>query len=204
MSLLFRNPRAAGARAALAGATLASAAMLGSNAHAGEWDFNPRVELGAEYNDNYRLAASDQPKVPAYGSIVDASFTERLLDPRLQGKPVIVGGLPGQRGVVTSASYEVRALGVRAGMSLSKAHALAPHAVYLPTRHGVYGEYAEQTRRIARGYTPVSQVASIDEMLSSTVFELESMPGTSVRQPPTAKAAIERPIANHGVWPPFR
>jgi len=89
---------------------------------------------------------------------------ERLLDPRLQGKPVIVGGLPGQRGVVTSASYEVRALGVRAGMSLTKAQELAPHAVYLPTRHGVYGEYAEQTRRIARDYTPVSQVASIDEM----------------------------------------
>jgi DNA polymerase-4 len=89
---------------------------------------------------------------------------ERLLDPRLQGRPVIVGGLPGQRGVVTSASYEVRALGVRAGMSLTKAQELAPHAVYLPTRHGVYGEYAEQTRRIAQDYTPVSQVASIDEM----------------------------------------
>ncbi|MEI9952885.1 MAG: DNA polymerase IV [Pseudomonadota bacterium] len=89
---------------------------------------------------------------------------ERLLDPRLVGKPVIVGGLPGQRGVVTAASYEVRALGVRSGMSLKNAYALAPSAIYLPTRHGVYGEYAEQTRRIAQGYTPISQVASIDEM----------------------------------------
>jgi len=89
---------------------------------------------------------------------------ERLLDPRLLDKPVIVGGLPGQRGVVTAASYEVRALGVRSGMSLQKAYALAPNAIYLPTRHGVYGEYAEQTRRIAEGYTPASQVASIDEM----------------------------------------
>src|SRR3954451_2972689 len=77
---------------------------------------------------------------------------ERLLDPRLLGKPVIVGGMPGQRGVGTAASYEVRALGVRAGMSLTKAHALAPDAVYLPTRHGVYGKYAEHTRRIAQGY----------------------------------------------------
>jgi DNA polymerase IV len=89
---------------------------------------------------------------------------ERLLDPRLVGKPVVVGGLPGQRGVVTAASYEVRALGVRSGMSLKKACELAPHAIYLPTRHGVYGEYAERTRRIAEDYTPVSQVASIDEM----------------------------------------
>jgi DNA polymerase-4 len=89
---------------------------------------------------------------------------ERLLDPRLIGKPVIVGGMPGQRGVVTAASYEVRALGVRSGMSLTRAVELAPDAIYLPTRHGVYGDYATRVREIAEGYTPVSQVASIDEM----------------------------------------
>ena len=89
---------------------------------------------------------------------------ERLLDPSLVGKPVVVGGLPGQRGVVTAASYEVRAFGVRSGMSLKNAAQLAPHAVYLPTRHGIYGEYAARVRTIAESYTPVSQVASIDEM----------------------------------------
>src|SRR5689334_18359367 len=89
---------------------------------------------------------------------------ERLLDPSLIGKPVIVGGRPGQRGVVTAASYEVRELGVRSGMSLTRAAELAPHAVYLPTRHGVYGEYAGKVRRIAEDTTPICQVASIDEM----------------------------------------
>jgi DNA polymerase-4 len=89
---------------------------------------------------------------------------ERLLDPRLIGKPVVVGGLPRQRGVVTAASYEVRALGVRSGMSLTRAYELAPRAVFLPTRHGVYGDYALRVRRIAESYTPISQVASIDEM----------------------------------------
>jgi len=89
---------------------------------------------------------------------------ERLLDPSLVGKPVIVGGRPGERGVVTAASYEVRVLGVRSGMSLKRAVELAPGAVYLPTRHGVYGGYAERVRKIAESYTPVSQVASIDEM----------------------------------------
>jgi DNA polymerase-4 len=89
---------------------------------------------------------------------------ERLLDPSLNGKPVVVGGLPGQRGVVTAASYEVRAFGVKSGMSLTQAYELAPHAVYLPTRHGVYGDYAARVRRIADNYTPVTQVASIDEM----------------------------------------
>lgn len=89
---------------------------------------------------------------------------ERLLDPALVGKPVVVGGLPGQRGVVTAASYEVRAFGVRSGMSLKTAYQLAPHAIYLPTRHGTYSEYAERVRRVAQNYTPVLQIASIDEM----------------------------------------
>jgi len=89
---------------------------------------------------------------------------ERLLDPSLEGKAVIVGGRPGQRGVVTAASYEVRALGVKSGMSLTEAARLAPDAVYLPTRHGVYGDYAERVRRIAERFCPVIQIASIDEM----------------------------------------
>jgi DNA polymerase-4 len=82
----------------------------------------------------------------------------------LVGKPVVVGGMPGHRGVVTSASYEVRALGVRSGMSLTRAYELAPDAIYVPTRHDVYGDYADRVRKIAENYTPVSQVASIDEM----------------------------------------
>lgn len=104
---------------------------------------------------------------------------ERLLDPSLNGRPVIVGGgvadaaavtTPGGkrkrmlRGVVTAASYEVRVYGVRSGMPLSKAQQLAPHAVFLPTRHSVYTPYATRVRRLAEQYTPITQVASIDEM----------------------------------------
>jgi DNA polymerase-4 len=116
---------------------------------------------------------------------------ERLLDPTLVGKPVVVGGLPGQRGVVTSASYEVRALGVRSGMSLKQAVELAPRAVYLPTRHGLYGDYSARVRRIAEGYTPVSQVASIDEMFLdfSGCEELYRKPGDV-----DADATIERVV----------
>jgi DNA polymerase-4 len=88
---------------------------------------------------------------------------ERLLDPSLEGKPVIVGGRPGSRGVVTACSYEVRELGVRSGMSLTNAAKLAPNAIYLPTRGGTYGEYSRQVKEIAAGYTPVIQTASIDE-----------------------------------------
>jgi DNA polymerase-4 len=89
---------------------------------------------------------------------------ERLLDPTLEGKPVVVGGKPGSRGVVTAASYEVRRLGVKSGMSLVEAGRRAPNAIYLPTRHEVYGTYAERVREIARRFAPTVLVASIDEM----------------------------------------
>ena len=90
---------------------------------------------------------------------------ERLLDPALEGKPVIVGGRPGQRGVVTACSYEVRTFGVRSGMSLTDAVRLAPReAIFLPTRSDTYGHYSKAVREIAARYSPVIQVASIDEL----------------------------------------
>jgi DNA polymerase-4 len=89
---------------------------------------------------------------------------ERVLDPSLEGKPVVVGGRPGSRGVVTAASYEVRRLGVKSGMSLVEAGKLAPDAIYLPTRGDTYGTYAERVREIAARYAPTVVVASIDEM----------------------------------------
>ena len=88
---------------------------------------------------------------------------ERLLDPSLVGKPVVIGGRPGSRGVVTAASYEVRAYGVHSGMSLTEAYRLAPQAIFLPTRHETYSDYSDRVRDITRRYSPIVQVASIDE-----------------------------------------
>ena len=88
---------------------------------------------------------------------------ERLLDPSLTDKPVIVGGQPNQRGVVTAASYEVRHLGVRAGMSLTEAAKRAPNAIWLPVRHGVYSIYADKVRQVIEQTCPTIQRASIDE-----------------------------------------
>ena len=88
---------------------------------------------------------------------------ERLLNPELIGKSVVVGAAGGTRGVVTAASYEVRALGVHSGMSMRDALQLAPHAIYLPTRHGVYSPYSGRVREILERYTPEVRPASIDE-----------------------------------------
>jgi DNA polymerase-4 len=90
---------------------------------------------------------------------------ERILDPSLEGKPVVVGGERGARGVVTASSYEIRRFGVRSGMSLTRADELAPpDAIFVSGTHGVYSEYATKVREIASSYTPESRVASIDEM----------------------------------------
>ncbi|TPV93020.1 MAG: DNA polymerase IV [Myxococcales bacterium FL481] len=89
---------------------------------------------------------------------------ERVLDPSLEGRPVIVGGRPGTRGVVTAASYEVRRSGVHSGMSLTRAAALAPDAVYLPGRRGEYSEYSRRVVEIVQRFSPVVRTASIDEM----------------------------------------
>ncbi|GDX82293.1 DNA polymerase IV [Deltaproteobacteria bacterium] len=88
---------------------------------------------------------------------------ERLLDPTLVGVPVVVGGRRGDRGVVTSCSYEVRPLGVHSGMSLLEAARLAPEAAFVPTRHDTYGAHAARVKAILEQWCPVVRTASIDE-----------------------------------------
>ena len=88
---------------------------------------------------------------------------ERLLDPSLRGKAVVVGGRRGGRGVVTSASYEARGFGVRSGMSIRDATALAPHAVFVPGNHEAYAKYSTGTREIVERFSPIVIAASIDE-----------------------------------------
>jgi DNA polymerase-4 len=89
---------------------------------------------------------------------------ERLLDPSLRGRPVVVGGSRGGRGVVTSASYEVRAFGVRSGMSIREASERAPaDAVFVPGHHEEYSDYSARARLIVERYSPIVIAASIDE-----------------------------------------
>lgn len=88
---------------------------------------------------------------------------ERLHRPELIGKPVVVGALPGSRGVVTAASYEVREFGVRSGMSIAEAFRLAPRAIYLQGRNGEYSKYAAKVKAILERTAPIVRTASIDE-----------------------------------------
>ena len=66
----------------LAGVTLTVSLLAVGTARAGNWDFEPRIELGGEYNDNYRLAESGTPKIPAYGPLADVAMGFAWIDQR--------------------------------------------------------------------------------------------------------------------------
>ena len=96
---------------------------------------------------------------------LDAFFAsvETLIHPEWAGRALIVGGRPEGRGVVSSASYEARAFGVRSAMPTAQALRLCPQAILVPPRHGVYSQYSRGVMDLLRGYTPVLEQLSIDE-----------------------------------------
>jgi DNA polymerase-4 len=88
---------------------------------------------------------------------------EVLDNPSLRGKPVIVGGERGDRGVVSAASYEARAFGVQSAMPLRTAARRCPQGVFLPGRPDRYRELSVQVMRIFADYTPLVEPISLDE-----------------------------------------
>jgi DNA polymerase-4 len=96
---------------------------------------------------------------------VDAFFAsvEQVLDPRLRGKPVIVGGNPNDRSVVASASYPARAFGVRSAMPIAQARRLCPNAVFLPGNFKAYREFSERVHELLLRFTPLVEAASLDD-----------------------------------------
>jgi DNA polymerase IV len=96
---------------------------------------------------------------------MDAFFVSvELLDrPELRGRPVVVGAQPDRRGVVSAASYEARQYGIHSAMPLRTAGRLCPHAVFLEGRHKHYGEWSDRIAAILARYSPVVEMASIDE-----------------------------------------
>ncbi|MCZ4078007.1 DNA polymerase IV [Rhodococcus sp. H36-A4] len=100
---------------------------------------------------------------------------EQRYDPRLRGKPVLVGG-----GVVLAASYEAKAFGVRTPMSGAQARALCPHAIFVAPRMDAYIEASRAVFEIFRNTTPLVEGISVDEAFLE-VGGLSKIRGTPVR-----------------------
>jgi DNA polymerase IV len=105
---------------------------------------------------------------------LDAFFAsvEQRDEPRLRGRPVIVGG-----GVVLAASYEARAAGVRTAMGGRHARSLCPHAIVVPPRMSAYSEASKAVFEIFEDTTPLVEGLSIDEAFLD-VRGLERLAGT--------------------------
>lgn len=91
---------------------------------------------------------------------VDAFFAsvEQVLNPKLRGKPVLVG-----RGVVASASYEAKMHGVRTAMTFREALRICPQAIVVPGQYEHYADFAERVRQILETYTPAMETAALDD-----------------------------------------
>ena len=87
---------------------------------------------------------------------------ERLLDSRLEGKPVLIGGTS-DRGVVASCSYEARAFGIHSAMPMRLAKQLCPEAIVLRGNSGVYSKFSDSVTDIIKESVPLYEKTSVDE-----------------------------------------
>jgi DNA polymerase-4 len=98
---------------------------------------------------------------------LDAFFVavELLRRPELRGKPVVVGGRgdPRTRGVVSSASYEARGFGVKAGMPLRRVARMCPEAVFLPVDFSAIRPMSERFHALLRSVSPLVESWGLDE-----------------------------------------
>jgi len=96
---------------------------------------------------------------------LDAFFAsvEQVLNPKLKGKPVIVGGDPERRGVVASASYEARPFGIHAGMPSSKARRLCPQAIFIRAHFSLYKDTSAKFMKILGDFSPHIEPLGFDE-----------------------------------------
>jgi DNA polymerase IV len=95
----------------------------------------------------------------------DAFFAsvEQIIDPSLKGKPVLVGGPSSTRGIVSAASYEARAYGIKSAMPMYLAKKKCPHAVVIGGNFKEYRHFSRRMYQVMQKYTPAVQMMSIDE-----------------------------------------
>lgn len=127
---------------------------------------------------------------------MDAFFAaiELKRHPQLRGRPLVIGGRgdPHARGVVSTASYEARAFGIRSGMPLRTAWRRCPQAVFLPVDFDAYARVAHEVKQVLQEFSPVMEDAGIDEAF----LDVSSRPEPSEQ---IARAIQERIAARTGL-----
>ena len=127
---------------------------------------------------------------------MDAFFAsvEQLDHPEWRGRPVVVGGSPGRRGVVATASYEARRYGVRSAMPAARAARLLPaDAIWTRGNFDRYAEVSHRVFEVLHDFSPDVQVASIDEAY------LDVTPGVHAEHPVHIAELIQAGVDRLGV-----
>lgn len=113
---------------------------------------------------------------------MDAFFAsvEQLDNPQFRGKPLIVGGRPGGRGVVAACSYEAREYGIRSAMPCAKAVKLCPHAIFTRPRMSRYRDISFKVMEIFHKYTDKVEQLSVDEAFLDLTVNKYNEPSASM------------------------
>lgn len=110
---------------------------------------------------------------------MDAFFAsiEQRDFPQYVGKPIVVGGLPSERGVVATCSYEARPFGIHSAMPSRTARRLCPDVIFVKPRFSVYREVSAQIKEIFCSYTELVEMLSLDEAyldLSTEAYDFKT------------------------------
>jgi len=122
----------------------------------------PYVDIVSRICDNHGMS---MPRIILCLDL-DAFYAsvEELLHPEWQGLPLLVGGRPEERGVVSSCSYAARKFGIHSAMPMAQALRLCPQAIITPGHYEVYSDYSHRVMSIIHDYgCPMEQV-SVDEV----------------------------------------
>ena len=119
-----------------------------------------------------------------------ASVEERE-NPSLRGRPLVVGGRPERRGVVSAANYAARAYGIRSAMPMAHAVRLCRDLLILPVRMSMYADVSRQIREMFHRYTPLVEPLSLDEAF------LDTRASTRLHGPPAQVAQTIRQAIGH-------
>lgn len=109
-------------------------------------------------------------------------------NPSLAGKPLIIGALPTERGVVATCSYEARKYGIHSAMNIKEAYRLCPQGIFMHGNHEKYREVSEQIRAIWNDYAVVMETLALDEAYLDVTYSA----GTFERAGEMAREIKER------------
>jgi DNA polymerase-4 len=127
---------------------------------------------------------------------LDAFFAsvEQRDFPELKGKPVIVGGASGNRGVVAAASYEARKFGIHSAMPAAEARRRCPDAVFRPVRGEAIHQASRQVFEIFESFTPHIQKLSVDEAFLDITGSLHLWDHDEVRLAEELRAQVKEKV----------